>query len=353
MTRKRQTGFSLLETMISLGILLAVGGIVGAGMVQMMKTQGSIANRTEMHTSVRSATELLQQEIGQAGHITLGSPNGGITLAGLVPGGSQSFTLSYPANTAVPNVYAGEWLTVDAANGLGTSVQETVQLTGGSTNTGTATFTNSHPAGAPVFALGAFATGVVPPDTTALTDPLGQCVPTSVTVGGVSQNYVGFSNPGPGAGIGSTCEILKLYGDINGDGNIVYIEYNCAQGTQAAPGFLYRQQVNFGGAKVSPPPASTILLSNVLKNPNDVNGNLVPCFRYQVQPLGTGWVVTDVAVTLTVQTQNVDPTTHLPQTETKALLNVSPRNVFEVWVTANQVDPTRAQPMPGWISSLL
>src|SRR5260221_13889471 len=67
MTRKRQVGFSLLETLVALAVLLVVGGIVMTGMVQLMKTQSTIANRTEKHTSVRSATELLQQEIGQAG----------------------------------------------------------------------------------------------------------------------------------------------------------------------------------------------------------------------------------------------------------------------------------------------
>lgn len=352
MTCKRQTGFSLLETMMALAVLLVVGGIVMTGMLQMMKTQGTIGNRTEMHTSVRSATELLEQEIGQAGHIALGSPNASITLTSAVTAGAaaQAFTLNYPATTAVPNIYAGEVLMVDAGGGP----QETVTLTGGSNNGGTAVFTNSHAAGAPVFALGAFATGVVPPDTSALTDKNGQCVPTSVTVGGLAVNYVGFVNPTVGAtGIGSTCETLKLYGDINGDGNIVYVQYDCVQGTSAAPGFLYRQQVNFGQAKPANPPASATLLANVLPNPPDINGNKVPCFRYQVQPFQTGWVVTDVAVTLTVQTQNLDPVQHIYQQETKALLNVSPRNVFEVFATANAVDPTRAQPLPDWIGFLL
>jgi len=50
------------------------------GMVQLIKTQGTIANRTDMHTSVRSATELLQQEIGQAGKVSLGAPADTITL---------------------------------------------------------------------------------------------------------------------------------------------------------------------------------------------------------------------------------------------------------------------------------
>jgi len=60
-TPRRHAGFTLLETLVALVVLLAVSGIVMAGMMQLMQTQGTIANRTEMHTSVRSATELLQQ----------------------------------------------------------------------------------------------------------------------------------------------------------------------------------------------------------------------------------------------------------------------------------------------------
>src|SRR5438034_7973272 len=71
MKRKQQAGFTLLETMVSLFVLLAISAIVMNGMNQMMMTQGTIANRTEMHTSVRGATELLEQEIGQAGRIAV------------------------------------------------------------------------------------------------------------------------------------------------------------------------------------------------------------------------------------------------------------------------------------------
>src|SRR5260221_9509745 len=74
---RRQHGFSILEMMITLVILLGVTGIVMLAMMQMTNTQGSVANRTAMHSSVRSATELLQQEIGQAGKIAL--PTGGPT----------------------------------------------------------------------------------------------------------------------------------------------------------------------------------------------------------------------------------------------------------------------------------
>ena len=333
-----------METLVSLAILLAVGGIVTTGMLQLMKTQSTVANRTDMHTSVRSATELLQQEIGQAGKVSLGAPNTSVTLQSAVNLGSGvSFTLQ-TSTGATPYVYQNEVLTVD----VGTA-QETVTVLSGSSNTGTANFVNAHAQNAPVMVLGAFGTGVVPPAASALTDPNGQCVPSSVTVSGQTFTYAGYPS-------GSTCEVLKLYGDINGDGNMVYVEYTCSQSSNtASPGFLYRQQVPFGGTKntTSPLPGSFVLLSNVMANPNDVNNSKVPCFRYQVQPLVNSWVVTDVAVTLTVQTQNIDPVTHTNQQETKALLNISPRNVFEVFDTAKMVDPTRAQPMPPAVASLL
>src|SRR2546429_8993654 len=70
MMRKKEAGFTLMETMVALVVLLAVSAVVMSGMMQMIKTEGTISNRTEMHTSVRSATELLQQEIGQAGGVS-------------------------------------------------------------------------------------------------------------------------------------------------------------------------------------------------------------------------------------------------------------------------------------------
>jgi hypothetical protein len=132
-----------------------------------------------------------------------------------------------------------------------------------------------------------------------------------------------------------------------------YVEYTCSQGTSTAPGTLYRNQMLITAASKPAVDNTMILLNNVLTNPNDPSNNTVPCFSYQVQPLGSGYVVTDVAVTLTVQTQNVDQQTGAFQPETKALLNISPRNVVEVFDTARLVDPTRAQPIPASVTNLL
>src|SRR5258707_12497329 len=116
MTRKRQVGFSLLETLVALAVLLVVGGIVMTGMVQLMKTQSTIANRTEMHTSVRSATELLQQEIGQAGEGFLGAPNNFVKLgAAVLLARTPPLTLSYPG-TVCPPIYPNEILTLDVGS---------------------------------------------------------------------------------------------------------------------------------------------------------------------------------------------------------------------------------------------
>jgi len=324
MTRKKQVGFSLLETLVALAVLLVVGGIVMTGMVQLMKTQSTIANRTEMHTSVRSATELLQQEIGQAGKVSLGAPNTFVTLGSAVLlAGTAPFTLSYPG-TVVPYIYPNEVLTVDVGSNQETVTVVTAVVTS-SSSSGTAVFAKTHLATAPVTVLGAFATGVVPP--AALCPPI------------------------TGVPCGSTDKILKLYGDIDGDGNMVYVEYTCT-GTATVPGVLYRNQMPINATTKNAPDPTMVLLSNVLANPNDANNNVVPCFAYQVQPLGAGTCVTNVAVTLTVQTQNKDAVTGVPQKETKALLNVGPRNIVEVYATSNLVDPTRAQPAPLAVTAL-
>ena len=109
---------------------------------------------------------------------------------------------------------------------------------------------------------------------------------------------------------------------------------------------------------VPPNDPSKIVLTGVLQNPNDAAGNPVPCFTYQLQTKGglnaaasDLAFVTDVAVTLTVQTSNPDPQTHILQQETKALLNISPRNVYDAWDFATLDYSDRIQPAPPLIKA--
>ena len=62
-----ESGFSLIELIVAMGVLLAVSSIVTSALLQMTQSQTTIWNRTEMHSGIRGATELLQQEVGQAG----------------------------------------------------------------------------------------------------------------------------------------------------------------------------------------------------------------------------------------------------------------------------------------------
>ncbi len=314
-----QSGFTLLELLVALAILLLVSGTVMGGLIQMSYSQGTITNRSEMHASVRSATELLQQEIGQAGRISV--PVGTTyTLASAVAGGGTSSTVALNSSTGSwPSLYTGVLLSVGAG-----SDQETVTVTNydSSTHQITATFFNTtgQVAGAPVVVLGTFPSGIVPPS------------------GGLVNGTAMTSTTG------STGSVLKLYGDINGDGNMVYVEYTC----DTANGKLYRNSMAYDASSKPALTDANILLPNVQPNPDGT-----ACFTYQTQTVGADTYVTNVAVTLTVQTELKDPKTKQYQQETKALLNVSPRNVFEGWELASAGVTSRLQPMPPTVAALL
>jgi hypothetical protein len=314
---------------------------VTSALLQMTNQQQTIWNRTEMHSGVRGATELLQQEVGQAGRIALPGPVTSVNAFIITPPPPPAVPACVDTTITLSSV-AGMWF--DAATNTGITLtfldgpnSETVRIKGLNTglNTVTACFWNSHVAGAPVAVRGAFANGIVPPS------------PPSVLPNGSDANH------------------LKLFGDINGDGNMVYIEYVCDNGDipGVTPSFnLYRNVMAFNLAPASKPTItnSMILLSNVHPNPPDAGGVPRPCFQYQMNVPNVMIVqgapftfVLDVAVTLTVWTQSMDPITKQYQTETKALLNVSPRNVFFAWELAGIGYTDRIQSTPASVTALM
>lgn len=295
----RADGFSLPELLVSVMVLVAVMGTVTSLLLQMANSHRTVWNRTQMHSAVRGATELLQQEVGQAGLVAL---PGVITLTGAVTAGTQTVSVSSTAG-----LFVGEEILVDAG-----ASQEAVALTAIDAGAAqiTALFSGGHAAGAVLTAAGGFASGIVPP---------------------VMAN-------------GSTGSVLKLYGDINGDSNMVYVEYTC----DTVGHKLYRNVMAWNAAAKPALSTAIVLLSNIVANPQGT-----PCFTYQTAVVGPNTYVTDVAITLTVQTQDIDPVTRLFQTETKTLLNVSPRNVFNTWELASLGISSRIQPMPASVQALL
>ena len=340
-----ETGFSILELLVATALLLIVSAIVTTALTQMTSAQKTVWNRTEMHSGVRGATELLQQEVGQAGRISLSatvSLNAAVTVPTSCDPADPTWNqvtkavVSRDANGNVVTLVNGiNPLSGIFATGGGSSAhevlttldgdrQETVKIASvdAAGSTITACFTKVHDSGTVLAPMGGFATGVIPP--------------------------TGIAN-------GSSATVLKMYGDINGDGNMVYVEYTC---DATITHNLYRNVMAFNAASKPPLTNSHILLSNIVPNPVEPGTTVEkPCFTYQTSTITVGATpftfVLDVAITLTVQTQQVDPVTKAYQTETKALLNVSPRNVFNAWALAGMSYTDRIQSTPVSVTALL
>jgi prepilin-type N-terminal cleavage/methylation domain-containing protein len=320
-----QRGFSLAELLISMSIMLVIAGAATTALMKMTGAQATLWNRTQMHSGIRGATEVLQQEVGQAGRVSLPAA---VTLTGAI---ATALTTAQAVNvSSSTGMFVGEQLVIDAGcYDMSTtpclSREETVVITAVNSATNiSAIFKEPHASGAPVQVRGVFGTGVIPP----------------------SASPASYTN-------GSTGTTLKLFGDINADGNMVYVEYTCdipapVSGVQS-PGNLYRNQMAWNTTGGSPAAtASQILLSNIMPNPDGS-----PCFTYQTAMVGLTYYVVDVAITLTVQTQLIDQVTKQYQLETKALLNVSPRNVFHAWSLSSLGINHRIQPIPPEVAALL
>lgn len=295
--RTTDSGFSLIEALISVAILMLIFSAATDGLNQTATLSKVVGNRTEMHGSVRGATELMQQEIGQAGRIALPGP---IATTGSVLKGVGTLDVS-----TTTGLFVGARVIVGAGDQT-----ETVAITAMTPTSLMATFTLAHNAGEPVTVLGAFTSGVVPPSMTN----------------------------------GSTGTVLKLYGDVNDDGQMLYVEYTC----DTAVGSLYRNVMAWDAAAKPAKTPEMVILHNVIPNP----GNAA-CFTYQTEIVNGTTYVTGVAVTLSVRSQQRDHFSKNFAQATKTLLNVSPRNIYLIWSMASIGVTNRLQPMPPTITVLL
>ena len=138
---------------------------------------------------------------------------------------------------------------------------------------------------------------------------------------------------------------------------MVFVEYVCDNGSISgvtSPSHnLYRNVMPFTQVGKPAVTDSKILLSNIYPNDPDTDGSERPCFKYQWGTANGLQFVLDVAITLTVQTEQIDPITRQNQRETKALLNVSPRNVFDVWTMSGYGESNRVQFTPPTVTGLL
>ncbi len=188
-----QAGFTLIEMLVSMLVLMVVSGMVMQATMEMVRSNGTLTNRANMHAGLRNATALLQQEVGQAGRVTLPAP---ASLAAAVAGPGDATV----AVSSAAGMFVGEQLVIDAGVN-----EETVTLIevdmNANPNTIRAVFFEAHAAGSRVAASGGFWAGVIP--TT-------------------------MAN-------GSTGNVLKIVGDINGDGNMVYVDTPATSPTSVCP----------------------------------------------------------------------------------------------------------------------
>lgn len=279
-------GSSLLELMASLSILL----VISAGAVATMNFYQKNYQRTEltadMQDSARSAIDLMAQEIGQAGLLNSKDGTALTTLSAAVASGTQTANVG-----SASAIFIGEKLTIDAG-----SSSEVVTVTNKSSTAFTAVFGTTHATGAPIYATGVFPIGILST---------------------------------------SNANELQLIGDINGDGTLVYVEYDC-NNQPPGPGTLTRSSTLLSAGAKS---ASSILVDNVMPNPGGT-----ACFQYP-SPLPTAGgftFVPQVGVTLTVQSNMMDSTNSQYLTITKQALDLVPRNVQLGYTLATNSTTTSA-----------
>jgi len=294
----RNQGFSLLELTCAMALLLIVGGTALYALAVYQRTYSGNAVRQNMQSSVRTATELLQQEIGQAGAFT--GVGGASTVTITAPVSiSPSATAQSVTLTSTTGMFVGENLQVD----LGTN-QETVAITSITGSTIKAVFTNSHTPPTVVNLAGIIPFGVM----------YGQTVGVPTSDG----------------------THLYLIGDLNSDGNLYYAAYTCTQ-SNTPPNFgTLTRSIKLLPATTLAAADTDTLVQNVTTNPDGS-----ACFQYQTTSVtvfgATYTVVTGVGLTLSTSSSQPDP--QIPHTSgaawpsgyltvTNSFLNLSPRNIL-------------------------
>jgi len=297
--RAASSGFTLIEMLVSMAVLSVIMGGVMTAINSAQQTYARTEPKNDMYENVRGVAELMAQEVGQAGLVTL-PPT---TISAVAAAGSATVTPS-----SMTALFANEKLLVDT----GTN-EESITISTITSTTFTATFAKTHIAATPIYAIGSAPNGVIP---NSGTDP-------------------------------SSATTLNLFGDINGDGTLVYVRYVCTVGTTSAPGTLTRSVTTITPG-VNTVSTSQTLLSTVI-------GPAGGCFQYVTtsdSTTGTAYTfVTSVGFTVSVQATVADPQTGQYASMTKSFLNLSPRNVAAALEQSIANNAPRLQGSPPNVAS--
>jgi Tfp pilus assembly protein PilW len=180
-----EDGFSLAEMLVSLLILVPlIGAVVGLFSVA-VNQHGSEQSSVEANQDARSGLEMMTMEIAQAGSH---GDQSTATTAGI----SASVDPQAVSVASSSGFTIGDYVDLDSG-----ANEEIVEVTAVGTGSISGVFRIAHPtpgASVRLYAL-PYLTGVIPP-------------------------------AGLGADSSATVTRLKFFGDINGDGNVYYVEYD-------------------------------------------------------------------------------------------------------------------------------
>ena len=181
---KTENGYTLMEILISILILIPIMGAAVSLFSTGAEQQASEQNSIDANQEARSALEMMSREIAQAGS----HGDKGTVTTGSVSASSAAQALSI---ASAAGIMAGDWVDVD----YGVS-QEIVEVTAVGNNSITGIFRTQHLSGRPVrlFAL-PFTSGMIAP-------------------------------PGMAVNSSSAVTTLRFFGDINSDSTVQYVEYN-------------------------------------------------------------------------------------------------------------------------------
>src|SRR5579872_6145465 len=115
---KSESGFSLIELLVAMTVMLLISGAAVTAMLKLSTTQSTIWNRTQMHSGIRGATEVLQQEVGQAGRIALISGSSTCIYNTSAPclNAAAAVGTNTVAVTSICGMFIGEKLAVDVGS---------------------------------------------------------------------------------------------------------------------------------------------------------------------------------------------------------------------------------------------
>jgi prepilin-type N-terminal cleavage/methylation domain-containing protein len=207
MTRHNQSGFTLMEVIVSVSITLLIMVVLFTGLNQAQRRYRGEQLLSEVSDGVRGASELIAQEIAVAGYHGFQTRTVALPVVGSLA--AQQVSLGDAGG-----IFVGQRLLVDVGE-----FQEDVEVTAVSGNAVTGVFRRIHSTGAVVNTTGPFPTGVLPT---------------------------------------STATILSMFGDFRDDGTLVYVEYRI-RGNR-----LTRTETPVGAGVQNP---WDVILDDVIPNP--------------------------------------------------------------------------------------